>query len=107
VAPIITVEPKYGVPLSDLEGRAIFYESAADRGRYKGFFRASIQMFQRDSDAELILELLQQPSVASLRLIAAGAWAVAGAIGGAYTAAEGLALGVGGVVASTLVNGPR
>jgi hypothetical protein len=67
VAPIITVEPEYGVPLSDLEGRAVFYESAADRGGYKGFFRASLQMFQRDSDAKLILELLQQAKTSPVK----------------------------------------
>jgi hypothetical protein len=60
VKPLIMLEPEHGVPMDQLEGRVGFFESPKDKGKFRGFVRASPNLFQNPKDAELILSLLQE-----------------------------------------------
>ena len=51
-----------GVPMAELEGKVDFYRSCADKGKYRGFVRASPVQFKVDADAELILKLMRAAS---------------------------------------------
>lgn len=46
--------------MQELEGRVKFYTGAKDRGKFRGFVRSSLNIFQDASDGELILFLLRQ-----------------------------------------------
>lgn len=57
VKPLVALDPEYGVPMADLEGKVSFYSSAKDRGKFKGFVRQSLNQFA-SFDGELVLKLL-------------------------------------------------
>ncbi len=59
VKPIVVLPPEHGVPMDQLEAKAHFYRSAADRPGYNGFLRMSPNRFKRDEDAALIIRLLK------------------------------------------------
>lgn len=60
VKPLLMLEPEHGVPMEQLEGRVSFFQSAKDRGKYRGFVRGSPNLFKNPNDAELILSLLRE-----------------------------------------------
>ncbi len=59
VEPLVMLSPEHGVPMDDLEGRVDFYRSTADRPGYNGFLRMSPNRFKRESDAQLLMDLLR------------------------------------------------
>lgn len=59
VKPLILLEPEYGIPMAQLEGRVKFYSSSKDKGKFRGFVRNSLNLFQDTKDGELILSLLR------------------------------------------------
>jgi hypothetical protein len=59
VKPVVLLSPEHGVPMIQLEGKVAFYRSAADRPGYNGFLRMSPNRFKRETDAQLIMELLR------------------------------------------------
>jgi hypothetical protein len=42
VEPIIELEPEYGIPMAEFEGKVAFYQGAKDRGKFKGIVRKSL-----------------------------------------------------------------
>jgi hypothetical protein len=60
VHPLIMLEPEYGIPMEQLQGRVSFFSTNKDRGKFRGFVRASPNPFQERKDAELILSLLKE-----------------------------------------------
>ena len=60
VKPLVLLEPKHGVPMSEFEGKTDFYRSPADRPGFNGFLRMSPNRFKREADGALILALLKQ-----------------------------------------------
>jgi hypothetical protein len=60
VRPIIQLDPEYGVPMDDLQGRVLFFAGPEDKGKFKGFVRKSPNRFKRAEDGSVILELLRQ-----------------------------------------------
>ena len=60
VRPLVLLDAKHGVPMTDLEGRVAFFAGADDRGKFKGFVRRSPNKFQRPEDGALVLSLLRQ-----------------------------------------------
>jgi hypothetical protein len=60
VKPIVLLPPEHGVPMSELEGKVDFFRSASDRGGFNGFLRMSPNIFKRDADGELVLDLLKR-----------------------------------------------
>jgi hypothetical protein len=60
VKPLLMLEPEHGVPMEHLEGRVIFFQSAKDSGKFRGFVRGSPNVFKNSKDAELMLSLLRQ-----------------------------------------------
>lgn len=60
VKPLILLDPENGVPMNQLEGSVDFYASANDKGKFRGFVRASPNLFKNSKDAVLILSLLRQ-----------------------------------------------
>lgn len=67
VRPIIMLDPEYGVPMEDMEGKLSFYTGANDRGKYKGFVRMSPNLFRYSEDAQLILEMLHKAQKSPVR----------------------------------------
>ncbi len=60
VKPIIILDPEYGVPMAELEGKVSFYQDPTDRLKgFKGFIRGSLGKF-RTEDGELIFKLLRE-----------------------------------------------
>src|SRR5438105_12187952 len=59
VKPLVLLEPEYGVPMDELEGKVDFYRSRANRPGFIGFLRMSPNRFRRTGDGELILSLLR------------------------------------------------
>ena len=59
VHPLVMLDPENGVLMEHLEGRVEFYESASDRGGFKGFLRGSPRLFKRVKDGELLIEMLR------------------------------------------------
>ncbi len=62
VKPILLLSPEHGVLMEELEGKVDFYRSAADRPGYNGFLRMSPNRFKRETDAQLIMNLLHAAS---------------------------------------------
>lgn len=60
VKPIVALDPEHGLPMSELKGRVLFYETEDDSPGYKAFLRCSPNLFRRFSDGELILDLLRK-----------------------------------------------
>lgn len=60
VQPQILLDPEYGVPMSELEGRVDFFTGPKDAGKFKGFVRRSPARFRRAEDGKLILDLLNR-----------------------------------------------
>ncbi len=59
VNPLIMLEPEHGVPMEQLQGQVKFFATPKDKGKFRGFVRASPNPFQDPKDAELILGLLR------------------------------------------------
>ena len=60
VKPVVLLEPEHGVPMEQLESRVTFYRGSEDRGKFRGFVRASLRVFEDPKDGELILSLLRE-----------------------------------------------
>lgn len=60
VEPLVLVDPEYGVPMQQLEGRVEFYKVKKDAGKFKAFVRRSPNRFGNEQDGRLIEELLRQ-----------------------------------------------
>ena len=60
VKPLVILEPEMGVPMEELEGLVKFYAGARDRGKFRGFVRSSLNLFQEARDGDLILSLLRK-----------------------------------------------
>jgi hypothetical protein len=60
VEPIIMLDPEYGVPMSELEGKTAFYSSQKDAGKFKAFLRGSPRKFKIATDGDLIMRLLRE-----------------------------------------------
>ena len=59
VRPLVMLEPEFGIPMQELEGRVEFFREPKDRGKFKGFVRMSPNLFRSNKDGELIMGLLQ------------------------------------------------
>ena len=59
VKPLVLLDPQYGIPMSELEGKTAFYRNRADSGKFKGFLRMSPNRFTNPADGELVLKLLR------------------------------------------------
>ena len=62
VEPIIELEPEYGTPMAELEGKVAFYQCAKDRGKFKGIVRKSLNPLSVQ-DGELIFNLLDDSKI--------------------------------------------
>ena len=60
VKPLITMDPTTGIPMSHLASKVYFYESAEDKGKFKGFVRSSPNRFHDNRDGERILTMRDQ-----------------------------------------------
>jgi hypothetical protein len=60
VRPLVMLDPEHGVPMDQLEGRVKFFASSKDKGKFDGFVRSSLKLFQNPKDGELILSLLHE-----------------------------------------------
>ncbi|HXX17946.1 MAG TPA: hypothetical protein VEJ46_00950 [Candidatus Acidoferrum sp.] len=60
VKPMVLLEPEHGVPMEQLESRVKFYRGPEDRGKFRGFVRASLRQFEDPKDGELILSMLRE-----------------------------------------------
>lgn len=60
VKPLVLLEPEHGVPMEVLEGRVKFYRTSGDRGKFRGFVRSSLRLFEDPKDGELIFSLLRE-----------------------------------------------
>ncbi len=60
VKPLILLDPEHGVPMEQLEGRVRFYRGPKDRGKFNGFVRSSLKLFDDPKDGELILSMLHE-----------------------------------------------
>lgn len=60
VKPLVMLQPEHGVPMGELKGRVMFYETEDDSPGYKAFLRQSPNLFRRISDGDLILQLLRR-----------------------------------------------
>jgi len=60
VKPLVLLEPEHGIPMEQLEGRVQFYKNSKDRGKFKGFVRQSLKLFQNPEDGVLIFSLMQE-----------------------------------------------
>jgi hypothetical protein len=60
VKPLIVLQAEHGIPMQQLEGRVKFYASSKDAGKFRGFVRSSLNLFQEPKDGELILSLLRE-----------------------------------------------
>jgi hypothetical protein len=58
VKPLVLLDPEHGVPMSELEQHVSFFEGPADRGKFKGLVRMSLNRIGA-ADAEYILKLLR------------------------------------------------
>lgn len=63
VRPIILLDPEYGIPMEELQGKVDFFQTESEKGYFKGFLRGSPIRFRKEADAELIISLLQQAKV--------------------------------------------
>src|SRR5713101_5933358 len=54
VRPRVMLEPKFGVPMQELEGQVDFFMQPKDRGKFKGFVRMSPNRFSSNKDGDLI-----------------------------------------------------
>jgi hypothetical protein len=64
VQPVVLLDAKHGVPMTELEGKVCFYRGPNDRGKFVGFVRRSPNQFQDAKDGELVLELLKKAEAA-------------------------------------------
>jgi len=60
VKPLIILEAEHGVPMEQLETRVSFFSTAKDKGKFRGFVRASPNLFANSKDAELIVSLMRE-----------------------------------------------
>ncbi len=60
VKSLLLLEPEHGVPMEQLEGRVKFYRGPEDKGKFRGFVRGSLRLFDDSKDGELILSLLRE-----------------------------------------------
>jgi len=60
VRAMVILEPEHGVPMEQLESRVKFYQGPKDKGKFRGFVRASLRQFEDPKDGELILSLLRE-----------------------------------------------
>jgi hypothetical protein len=59
VKPLLMLLPTNGIPMSELEGKVLFYQTRADSGKFKGLVRGSPAAFKAKQDGDLILRLLR------------------------------------------------
>jgi hypothetical protein len=58
VKPLILLDPEFGIPMESLQGQVSFFANEADRGRYKGIVRKSLNLLA-DQDGSCIMTLLE------------------------------------------------
>jgi hypothetical protein len=59
VRPVVILSPEHGVPMDALEGKVEFFAEKKHRGGFRGFVRRSPNLFRRQADGALVVELLQ------------------------------------------------
>ena len=52
VKPLIILDAEHGVPMEELENRVSFFANAKDKGKFRGFVRASPNLFASSKDGE-------------------------------------------------------
>jgi hypothetical protein len=60
VKPLVMLDPEYGVPMDQFEGKLDFYRGPEQRGGFKGFLRGSPNLFKREGDGAAILAGLRK-----------------------------------------------
>lgn len=60
VKPLILLDAENGVPMAELEGRVKFYRGPKDRGKFQGFVRSSLRLFDNPAEGEWVLSLLRE-----------------------------------------------
>jgi hypothetical protein len=60
VKPLILLDAENGVPMAQLEGRVKFYRGPKDRGKFQGFVRSSLRLFDNPTEGEWVLSLLRE-----------------------------------------------
>ncbi len=60
VKPLILLDPEFGVPMEQMEGKVDFFCGPNDRGKFKGFVRISLNLFKNQDDGTFVFELLKQ-----------------------------------------------
>ncbi len=60
VKPLVLLDPEFGFPMEQLEGRVRFYTGPKDRGKFKGFIRSSLRRFENPKDGELVFSMLRE-----------------------------------------------
>lgn len=59
VEPLIILDPEEGIPMEQFEGQLEFYRGQEDRGKFKGFLRASPSRFKMAVDGDRIFKALE------------------------------------------------
>jgi hypothetical protein len=59
VQSLVLLDPEYGVPMDELQGRVHFFKTPKDKGKFKGFVRMSPNRFHDEEDGKLIMQLLE------------------------------------------------
>jgi len=60
VRPLVLLDPELGVPMDQLEGRVKFFAGPKHRGKFDGFLRSSLKLFENPKDGDLILSLIRE-----------------------------------------------
>ncbi len=60
VKPLVLLEPEHGFPMEQLEGRVKFFKGPKQKGKFDGFVRSSLKLFENPKDGELILSLVRE-----------------------------------------------
>ena len=63
VEPLVVLDPEFGVPMADLQGKVFFYRGVQDKGKFKGFVRMSPNRFSDVKDGDFIMDLVQKAKV--------------------------------------------
>ena len=58
--PLVLLDPEYGVPMEQFEGKLDFYRGPQHRGGFKGFLRMSPNLFKREGDGGVVLKAVRE-----------------------------------------------
>jgi hypothetical protein len=59
VKALVMLDAEYGVPMGELKGKVLFYQSDKDSPGFSAFLRQSPNLFKRNADGEIILSLVR------------------------------------------------